>query len=71
MSRSRFKQRQSSDEPGGNTAQKEKGQNRVKPQFYPGIIIPQLKHLQVLFSATRKPENRRVATRQRSPARRR
>src|SRR3981189_696033 len=27
-----------------NRAQKEKGQNRVKPQFYPAVIIPQLKH---------------------------
>ena len=27
-----------------NRAQKEKGQNRVKPQFYPRITIPQLKH---------------------------
>ncbi len=26
-----------------NGAQKEKGQNRVKPQFYPGVSIPQLK----------------------------
>jgi hypothetical protein len=25
-------------------AQKEKGQNRVKPQFYPRVIVPQLKH---------------------------
>src|SRR5882762_10031902 len=27
-----------------NRAQKEKGQNRVKPQSYPRITIPQLKH---------------------------
>ena len=27
-----------------NRAQKEKGQNRVKPQYYPRITIPQLKH---------------------------
>jgi hypothetical protein len=27
-----------------NAAQKEKGQNRVKPQFYPKVIVPQLKH---------------------------
>jgi len=27
-----------------NRAQKEKGQNRVKPQFYPRITIPQPKH---------------------------
>src|SRR5438477_143480 len=26
-----------------NAAQKEKGQNRVKPQFYPRVSIPQLK----------------------------
>jgi hypothetical protein len=27
-----------------NAAQKEKGQNRVKLQFYPRVIVPQLKH---------------------------
>src|SRR5438477_7547871 len=27
----------------GNAAQKEKGQNRAKPQFYPRVSIPQLK----------------------------
>jgi hypothetical protein len=26
---------------GENAALKEKGQNRVKPQFYPGISVPQ------------------------------
>ena len=27
-----------------NAAQKEKGQNRVKPQFYPRVTIPRLKY---------------------------
>jgi hypothetical protein len=29
--------------PEENGEQKEKGQNRVKPQFYPEVSIPQLK----------------------------
>jgi hypothetical protein len=37
-----FKQRQRLA--GENGAQNEKGQNRVKPQFYPRVIIPQLKY---------------------------